>query len=156
MLRKRQSFPHTRPPHRPLRGRRKPAARSADSSIAGLAVVELAVCLPILVVILLATIETCTMLQMQQNLAVAAYEGARVGIIPGVEGGTVQMQCQMLLDDRNVNGYTITMAPADPTTMVPGDNFAVTIAADCTANSLVGSVFYNGKTITESVVMKAE
>lgn len=122
----------------------------------GVAVIELAVCLPILVVILLATIETCVMLQLQQNLAVTAYEGARVGIIPGVEAGTVQAQCELLLDDRNINGYTITMDPTDPTTMIPGDLFTVTVVADCAANAVVGSVFYDGKTINESVVMQAQ
>lgn len=122
----------------------------------GVAVVELAVCLPILVVILLATVETCVMLQLQQNLAVAAYEGARVGTMPGVGSGTVQLQCEMLLDDRNINGYTITMEPADPATMAVGDNFTVTINADCSANSVFGGVFFDGKAITESVVMRAE
>ena len=127
-----------------------------DMDRQGVAVVELALCLPILVLILLATIETCVMLQLQQNLAVTAYEGARVGIIPGVEAGTVQAQCKLLLDDRSINGYTVTLNPVDPTTMDPGDQFTVTVEAACAANSLVGSVFYDGKTIKESVIMLAE
>lgn len=118
--------------------------------------VELAVCLPILVVILLATVETCVMLQLKQNLAITAYEGARVGIMPGVQGNTVDLQCQMLLDDRSINGYTITMDPADPATMNVGEDFTVTIAADCAANSVFGSVFYENKTMVETVVMRAE
>jgi hypothetical protein len=96
------------------------------------------------------------MLQLQQSLAVTSYEGARVGVIPGIESSTIQLQCQMLLDDRNINGYTITLDPADPTTMNIGDNLTVTVAADCAANSVFGGVFYDGKTITESVVMLAE
>ena len=62
----------------------------------------------------------------------------------------------MLLDDRSIDGYTITLSPSDPTSMSPGDQFSVTVAADCSANSVVGSVFYQGKTITETVVMLAE
>lgn len=135
---------------------RKRHTRTAEQAFRGVAVVELAVCLPILVVILLATIETCVMLQLKQNLAVTAYEGARVGIIPGVQAGTVQAQCQLLLDDRSINGTTITLSPTDPATMSPGDQFTVTVVADCAANSIAGSVFYQGKTITESVVMLAE
>lgn len=122
----------------------------------GIAVVELAVCLPILVVILLATVETCVMLQLKQNLAITAYEGARVGIMPGVQGNTVNLQCQMLLDDRSIDGYTVTMDPADPTTLNVGDDFTVTISADCAANSVFGSVFYESKTMVETVVMRAE
>lgn len=122
----------------------------------GIAVVELAVCLPVLVLILLSTIEACVMLQLQQNVTITAYEGARIGIIPGIEASAVQAQCQMLLDDRNISGYTITMDPADPTTMQDGDLFTVTVEADCGANSVIGSVFFENRTITESVVMKAE
>ncbi len=122
----------------------------------GTAVVELAVCLPVLVLILLATIEACVMLQLQQNAAITAYEGARIGIMPGIDADTVQLQCEMLLDDRNIAGYMITMEPADPRTLSEGDLFTVTIEADCLANSVVGGVFFENKTISESVVMKAE
>lgn len=122
----------------------------------GLAVVELAVCLPILVVLVIATIETCVMLQLQQNLAVTAYEGARIGIMPGTGASAVDFQCQMLLDDRNINAYTVTLDPADPSSMNVGDEFTVTVAADCAPNSIVGAMFFEGRTITESVVMRAE
>ena len=130
--------------------------RSDRRRRSGVAVVELAVCLPLLVVLLIATIEACVMLQLQQNVAVTAYEGARVGIIPGMDAATVEFQCQLLLDDRNINGYTITLDPVDPQTMNVGDEFTVTIDADCAANAIVGGMFFDGKTISESVVMRAE
>lgn len=113
-------------------------------------------CLPLLVLILLATVETCVMLQLRQNMAIAAYEGARVGILPGVEASVVEMQCQMLLDDRQIDGYTISMEPGDPMTMNVGDDFRVTIAVDCAANSVFGSAIFQDKTLTESVLMRAE
>ena len=130
--------------------------RSGGRRRQGVAVVELAVCLPLLVVLLIATIEACVMLQLQQNLAVTAYEGARVGIMPGTDANTVDFQCQLILDDRNINGYTITLNPVDPQAMNVGDEFTVTIDADCTANSIVGAMFFEGRTLSESVVMRAE
>jgi len=133
-----------------------PKRRSDGSRRNAVAVVELAVCLPVLVVLLVATIEACVMLQLKQNLAVTAYEGARVGIIPGIEADTVEYQCQLLLDDRNINAYTITLDPVDPQTMDLGEEFTITIAADCAANSVIGGMFFDGKTISESVVMRAE
>ena len=48
----------------------------------GAAVVELAVVLPVFVVILLGTIETCKMIFIQQSLEIAAYEAVRVAIVP--------------------------------------------------------------------------
>ena len=130
--------------------------RSDGRRRSGVAVVELAFCLPILVVLLIGTIEACVMLQLQQNLAVTAYEGARVGIMPGMDADTVNFQCQLILDDRNINGYTITLDPVDPQSMNLGDEFKVTITADCSANAVVGGMFFNGKAISESVVMRVE
>jgi Flp pilus assembly protein TadG len=122
----------------------------------GVAVVELAICLPVLVLLLLATIEACVMLQMRQNVAITAYEGARIGIMPGTDASAVQMQCEMLLNDRSITDYTITTSPSDLDSMEPGDLLTVTVEVDCVANSIVGGAFFQGKTISESVVMKAE
>lgn len=139
-----------------MRPTRHPASRhSSDKNRLGVAVVELAICLPVLVLILVATIEACVMLQLKQNLIVTAYEGARIGILPGSDATTVQLQCEMLLDDRNINGYTLTMSP-DPSTMAVGDMFTMTVSADAVANSVIGGAFFQGKTLSESVVMKAE
>ena len=135
---------------------RRPPRSSRHQRRNGVAVVELAVCLPVLVLILLATIEACVMLQLQQNVAITAYEGTRIGILPGSNASAVQLQCEMLLDDRNITNYTITMDPPDPATLNEGDLFTVTVEADCVANSVVGAAFFENKTISESVVMKAE
>jgi hypothetical protein len=121
----------------------------------GVAVVELALCLPILALLLFATIEACVMIQLKQNVTITAYEGARIGILPGSNTGLVQAQCQMLLEDRGISGYTITANPA-PSGMALGDLLTVTVSADCVANSVVGGIFYEGKAISETIVMRAE
>jgi TadE-like protein len=139
---------------RRLRGRRGTDKRRRFND--GVAIVELAICLPIIVLILLATIEACEMLQLQQSVATTAYEGTRIGIMPGAQASTVQTQCQMLLDDRNISDYTIATNPADLSTADEGDPVTVTVTADCVANSLLGGVFFQGRTISESVVMLAE
>ncbi len=40
--------------------------------------------------------------------------------------------------------------------MSPGDLLTVTVSADCLANSVAGGLFFEGKSISESVVMRAE
>jgi hypothetical protein len=134
---------------------RRLGRRPGSEEHRGLAVVELAICLPIVVLLLLSTIEACVMLQLKQSLSVTAYEGARVGILPGSTSELVTQQCQMLLDDRSINGYTIAMNP-DPGSLLVGEMFMVTVSADCVANSVLGGVFYQGSTMSESVVMRAE
>ena len=122
----------------------------------GIAVVELALCLPVLVLVLIGTLETCRMLHMQQNAAITAYEGCRIGIMPGSTNAAIQSQCQILLDDRNVVSYSIATTPNDISTLNVGDPLTVTVNIDCVANSLMGGMFYQTETISESVVMKAE
>lgn len=117
--------------------------------------VELAVCLPVLITLLFATIEACRMIQLKQDLAITAYEGARIGVVPGATTGSVNQQCEMLLNDRGVMNYTVA-ASQDPTTLSSGDRLTVTVTADCDANSWVGAVFFQGKVITESVVVRSE
>jgi hypothetical protein len=118
--------------------------------------VELAICLPVLVLILLATIEACAMLQIQQNAVTSAYEGARIAIIPGVNAAIVTQQCEMLLNDRNISGYSIATSPADLSNLDVGDPVTVTVNVDCGANSIFGGNHFDGRTISESVVMLAE
>lgn len=121
----------------------------------GVAVVELAICLPVIVVILMGTIEACRMIQVKQDLSVVAYEGARVGVIPGSTSAIVNFQCDLLLQDRGIDGYRVALSN-DPATMNRGDRFTVTVSAGCKENSLVGALFYEGKVLSESMVMRAE
>ncbi len=95
------------------------------------------------------------MLQLKQNLAVTAYEGARIGILPGTDESAVQTQCQLILDDRGIEAYNITISP-DPTTTEVGDLLTVTVAADCEQNSVLGAIFYEGQTLSETVIMRTE
>ena len=122
----------------------------------GAAIIELAVCLPILLMILLATVESCVMLQLKQNLAITAYEGARIGILPGSSSEAVSLQCQMLIDDRGIEACTVSIDPEAISTMNVGDPLTVTLTADCGANSVFGGIFYDDKSITETVVMLTE
>lgn len=67
----------------------------------GIAVVEFAIILPIFVLILLGTIEACTMVFLQQSLEIAAYESSRVTIVPKTTQSDVQAAANSILDPRN-------------------------------------------------------
>jgi len=119
------------------------------------AVIELAVCLPILVLVGVATIDACSMFHVQQTLKITAYEGSRVGIVPDAQAANVKYQCQTLLDDHGVKGSTITMTPSDPSSLSKGDYFTVQISANFGQNALVG-ILYTDKILTRSVTLRAE
>lgn len=113
-------------------------------------------CLPLLVLIVFATMEACTMLYVAQSLKVTAFEGARVGTVTGSETANVVFQCETLLNNRGVRDATVEMDPANPSTLSPGDYFEVTVRAPSDSNSLLNGWIYPGKTIERSVALRAE
>lgn len=121
----------------------------------GAAAVEMAVCIPTILLLLVATLDVCGMFKIQQSLKVSAYEGARIGVVPGAESKNVNFQCEAILDAHGVNSYTVSMTPSDPATLAPGDYFTVSIDANFDANAY-GSALHSGKVLTKSVTLRVE
>lgn len=132
--------------------------RQKRSGRPGAAVVELAVTLPILVALVVGTVEACEMIYLRSNLSIASYEGARIGILPGTTQDRIRGRCEMLLNDRGIEQYTIGMAPegADFTSATAGDVLTVTVSSDCGANSTFGGKLYAGLRVSESMSMLFE
>lgn len=122
----------------------------------GVAATEFAVCLPIIVLLVIGTIEACSMVFLKQALAVAAYEGARTAIIPGATIDQVKAASMQVLKDRNVNGGVVTVKPTNIDALNPGDFVDVTVSAPCNANSIVRNKFYKGRTLTSNASMMIE
>src|ERR1700755_771469 len=91
-----------------------------SSTRRGVAAAELAVCLPVVVLIVMATIESCSALFLKQSLTGAAYEGVRTAIEKGSTSATVQARCDQILADRRIQGAQVTMNPADKSKMNAG------------------------------------
>ena len=122
----------------------------------GVAAVELAVCLPILVVVSLVTIEVCSMLHLSQAMKIASFEAARVGVVPGAEVENVQYQCESLLESRGVKAFAISMNPSDPSVLESGDYFRVSIEVDYEENAILGGFLANNRTIDRSTALRAD
>jgi len=122
----------------------------------GVAAAELAVCLPVVVLIVMATIESCSALFLKQSLTVAAYEGVRAAIEKGATTASVQTACNQVLTDRRIQGSAVTLTPTSISSLKPGDFIDVTITAPCNSNSAVPTTFFRGKTITAKASMMIE
>ncbi|MCI0335237.1 MAG: pilus assembly protein [Planctomycetes bacterium] len=122
----------------------------------GVAATELAVCLPIVVLIVIATIEACSAIFLKQSLTVAAYEGVRTALAERQVSGSVQKACDQILTDRKVRGSTVTISPANIAALQPGDFVNVTVSAPCDSNSVVPTTFYRGRTLTATASMMVE
>lgn len=139
----------------PFRGARSRSAASRNSQPRGVAVVELAVCLPIVVLITFATVEACQMLHVRQTLKVTAFEAARIGAIPNATSGNVRGQTQALLNDQRIVDFEIRLTPSDPKNLRDGDPLEVTLSASAGSNALLGNWFYQDREISQTVSILA-
>ena len=122
----------------------------------GGALIEFTLCLPVFLVIAFGTIETCRMLYLRQSLKIAAYESARIGIVPGADAAVVEAQCDLMLKGRKISGYEFSCEPGDPGTLEYGDIFTATVSLNAESYAIMGAWLYRGKVVTQSVSIMAE
>ncbi len=127
-----------------------------ESPRSGAAVIEFAVVLPVFVLIVLGTIETCNMIFLQQSLKIAAYEAARVTLIPTADDNDVTVAVDDILTSRRVNSYSVTVSPANFSAAVYGTFIRVDVSSPCASNTVFPLRFYGSKTLTGRVEMMKE
>jgi len=99
-----------------------------STSRAGTAIVEFAVICPIVVLLIFATIDICSFLYLKQTLKVASYEATRVAVMVGSTNSLAESQAKMLLDQRGIKGYSVTISPA-PESLNRGQFVSVRVVA---------------------------
>jgi hypothetical protein len=112
--------------------------------------------LPVLVLLVLAMIEACTMIFLKQSLTVAAYEGARVSLQPSAVAADVQARCDGVLVDRRVQNGRVAVFPPNFETLEPGQYIRVTVSAPANRNSVIPGSFFRGRTLSASATMMKE
>jgi Flp pilus assembly protein TadG len=122
----------------------------------GLAALELAVSLPVIVVLVFAAMESCTMVYVTQGLHAAAYEGARVAITHGGTTSQAVQRAQQIADGHGLVGTSISCVPTDVSTAHAGDTVTVVVSASCDANRVCPSFFFAGRTIAIRTTMAKE
>lgn len=122
----------------------------------GLAATELAVCLPLIVTLVFASIEICNTVFLKQSLHAAAYESMRFAVKSDATNAASVAQAERVLDARNVRSYTITFQPNDVSDAERGDWLTVTVAAPAGSNSLLSRFSYTGPTVSANLVMVKE
>lgn len=120
------------------------------------AVVELALVLPLLMVLLLGTLETCSAIYRQQTLHIAAFEGCRVALVPRITRAQVDAAINQILTSRRVRNATITITPANFTTAAPRTLITVRVDAPAAGNTLVTPNFFARRTFSGFCTMMKE
>ncbi len=129
---------------------------SDRSTRRGIAAVEFAVCLPVLVLVVFASIEACTMVFLKEALTVTAFEGSRVALTPGMTSADVTTACDQILTARNISGATVSVIPNDLASVPAGDPIAITVSAPCSANAVMPVWFYGGTSLDGAAVVMKE
>lgn len=117
--------------------------RNAKTARRGVATVELAVCLPLLVLFCFGAIEACSMIYLKQSLTIAAYEGGRTANALGATTSDVEATCNQILADRGIAGGVVATTPSQISSANPGTYIAVEVSAPTTANSLLPPWFFS-------------
>lgn len=137
--------------------RRSGAVRHAPKSErAGAAVLELALTLPVLAFLVLATIEACNLIYMQQAITVAAYEGARTALVPGATEGNARAQVEQILTDREIKGATVDITPSNFQALTVGDFVSVSVEVDYSRNRLLPEWILGDRLLDATVQMMHE
>ena len=120
------------------------------------AAVELAVCLPVIVLLAIGSIESASMIFLRQTLVQSAYETAKEAVKRNVDQATAFVRGRQVLEAREVSGETITFDPPVTDGLDSGTRVTVTVTAPGDENSILPFGPFRGRTISVSAVMIKE
>ena len=127
-----------------------------DNSKRGTAVVELAVTLPVIVLLVFAALEGANMLFLRQAVVQSAYEGAKTAAKTDGDVATADRLVREILDARRTTPSSISFDPANVENLPPGTPFTLTVAVPGDSKSITGVGPFNGLTIEASATMVKE
>lgn len=122
----------------------------------GAAVVEFAVCLPVILLIVFGSIEAASMLFLRQALIQSSYEAAKVAVKHTGTNSAATIAAQQVAAGRRINSLTITFQPADVSRAAKGDFIRVTVAAPGNPNSLIPFGPFKDRIVSAQAVMVKE
>lgn len=130
-------------PRKNLKHRQKPTARAA------IATVELAICLPVLSLIMFGSIQATNLIFLQHATTAAAYEGSLEMAKSNATNSSVKARIQQVLDAREVVNSSITIFPSGTviSKTPPGTLLTLEVTAEVRPN-----LFLNGFFVTPNQV----
>ena len=129
--------------------------KSSRKQRIGAAVVEFAVCLPLIMLIVLGTIEAGSLLFLKQTLVQAAYEGAKVAIASG-DQDQVNQAVDAVVASRNLNNVQVQFTPPDLASVPAGETITITISAPGDSNSFIPFGPFENQIVQTSASMVRE
>jgi uncharacterized protein (UPF0333 family) len=130
--------------------------RFRRSSSRGVAAVEFAVCLPVIVMLVFGSIEASSFIFLKQSLHVSAYEGARTAIRVGSTNAVASDSVRNVLVARNVRDFQVAFPNGESSDAERGDEVVIEVSAPTSTNSPLAGQFVTNRLLTARVVMVKE
>jgi Flp pilus assembly protein TadG len=130
-----------------------PQHRALERSRRGVATVELAICLPVILLLVVGAIEGSNFIFLKQAVTSAAFESAQVMTRVGGTKVKAESRATEVLSARSIDQSTISFTPANPDSVARGEQVTVSITAPVSANSIGLRWFFDNETVTASVCM---
>jgi Flp pilus assembly protein TadG len=128
--------------------------RPKHASRRGTTAVECALCLPLLLLLLFGGIEFGRALQVRHTLENAAYEAARVALVPGGTAGEARAEANRVLGTIGVTGATIDVTPATITTATTEVTVAISVSTSAVGYS--APLVLSDRTLRQSCTLHPE
>lgn len=137
--------------------KRAPKFRSQPKRLRkGIATVELAMVLPVMLILVLGTIEVCQRIFLRQSSLLVAYEGARLAARSITSSQDVISRCNAMLEQRRVVGGQVEIIPENLLALAPGDLFTIRVTVPWASNSPTRFVLKDQGTVSVDVHMLRE
>ena len=120
----------------------------------GTATLELAVALPILLLLIFGGMEAANGVFLKQGMTVAAYETAKMATTVGYTSSEALARGQAILDARGFGAANISIAPPDVTAIPSGSYVTVTVSGTADINAISPAVLLGGATVSTQIVMR--
>ena len=133
------------------------AARRATRRDHGTVAIELALLLPVLLLVLIGTMEYGWLYLKTQQVGAAARNAARVGIVEGATNAEVQASVDAVMAEADLDdsGYATTIS-ADVASAAPGTTITVTVSVPASALALTAFPLPRPETLTGRASMVKE
>lgn len=141
-----------------MRNTHKRHRKATTRSRRGVATVEFAIVLPVLIALTMGTMDVCTVYFLKESAVLAAYEGARQGVARGRNNGHVASRITNFLDQRNIQYEADVVEFSSPgfTNAETLENVTVRVTIPAQGNLLIPSGVLGDLRLTAEVTMRKE
>ena len=119
----------------------------------GLAAVEFALTLPLLMILVIGSIEASNAIFLRQAITIAAYETAQIASAFGGTEIEAKKRGNEILKSYQVENFTIAISPPVTAATIPGSKIQVTITAPSNSNSIGPAWFFKDSTFERKFTM---